>query len=94
MEKFGMIVDFGRKRLMWKNSLWIDVRQTSPNGHYLLNLTDNWKQLRNRLHKPDFSHYPTGVNQAILSIGFGEEIPAIIEDDDTDTETLTKGLTP
>ena len=95
MEKFGMIVDFGRKRLMWKNSLWTDVRQTSPNGHYLLNLMDNWKQLRSKLRRPDFSHYPSGVAHSILTIGFGDQIPAMIDDDDDeDTESLSKGLTP
>ena len=38
MEKFGLIMDFGLKRIKWKDAAWTDVSQKNQNGHYLLNL--------------------------------------------------------
>ena len=33
MEKFGLVVDFGRKRLQWDECHWTQVRQRNAGGH-------------------------------------------------------------
>ena len=34
MEKFGLIMDFGSKKIKWKDTAWTDVSQKNQNGHY------------------------------------------------------------
>ena len=49
MEKFGLVVDYGRKRLQWGDWKWTPVRQKNNTGHYLLNLAEDLNTLRTNL---------------------------------------------
>lgn len=47
MDNFGLVVDFGRKRLQWSgDDEWTRVKQKGNRGHYLLNLAENTEQMR------------------------------------------------
>ena len=88
-----MIVDFGSKRLKWKHGAWTDVFQKRPNGHYLLNLADNLKQLKARMRQPDFAHYPEELDKAILSLGIADEGPSWVEGaDESSDDILSTGV--
>ena len=41
MEKFGLVVDYGRKRLHWNDTQWTNVHQHGGKGHYLLDLAED-----------------------------------------------------
>ena len=68
MEKFGLILDFGRKRLAWTDTQWAEVRQKDAKGHYLLHLIENPDQLRRDLHKPEFSYLPDQISDNVHDI--------------------------
>ena len=68
MEMFGLIIDYGRKRLCWQDTNWTPVRQKDPKGHYLLHLAEDVTMMKKGLVKPDFSHIPQGVETTVLSI--------------------------
>jgi len=61
MEQFGLVVDFGAKRLRWRDSRWTEVRQRNCQGHYLLNLAEDTEHMRTHLHHPDFAYVPPGL---------------------------------
>ena len=71
MEKFGLVIDFGQKRLQWSDGSWTQVRQTHQNGHYLLDLASDPRALRRELRQPTFVDIPdhlTGT-ESLLEIG-------------------------
>ena len=58
MERFGLVVDYGRKRLQWDESRWTQVHQRNGTGHYLLNLAENPAKLRREIHDPSCVDVP------------------------------------
>ena len=41
MEKFGLVIDYGKKRIQWDQNQWTRVHQRKKGGHYLLDLAEN-----------------------------------------------------
>jgi len=94
MEKFGLVIDFGRKRLNWgDNRAWTTVRQKGHQGHYLLDLAEDAQALRKNLRAPQFVYIPEDVDpkQAIL-LNEEEESEDEVADDTTTSQLKT--LTP
>ena len=96
MEKFGLVVDFGKKRLQWDATSWTDVRQKTAHGHYLLNLVENPQALRTEIRTPVFRHVPEAPDY-VLEVGSATGDPAAekndVEDDD-DSDNDHKELKP
>ena len=73
MERFGLVVDYGRKRLQWDDSRWTQVHQRNGTGHYLLNLAENLTKLRKEIHNPSFVDVPEDLrhvpNSSLLEVG-------------------------
>ena len=53
MEHFGLVFEFGKKRLQW-GKVWAPVRQRSGGGRSLLDLREDQPSLRRELRKPAF----------------------------------------
>ncbi len=51
MEHFGLVGDFGKKRLQW-GKVWAPERQHSGGGRYLLDLCEDPTSMRRELRKP------------------------------------------
>jgi len=51
MEKFGLVIVYGRKRLHWDETYWTTVTQRKNGGHYLLNLVEDPTALRKKHSK-------------------------------------------
>ncbi len=51
MEKFGLVVDFGRTRLLWGERRWAKVQQRNAGGHYLLDLAEDPLSVRRELRE-------------------------------------------
>ena len=73
MDKFGLIVDFGRKRLSWTDTDWTEVRQKDCRGHYLLHLAQDVDHLKAHVDRPQFSYIPDYVTDIMLEIDLSME---------------------
>jgi len=58
MERFGLVIDYGKKRLQWTATEWTKVKQRGSKGHYLLDLAEDLAALRRDLTKPSFVYAP------------------------------------
>ena len=90
MEKFGLVVDYGRRRLQWSDSEWTRVRQRNGQGHYLLDLAEDPTGLRAKLRKPDFVDVPLGTpdTTSLLEIGESTGHPVAADVAEEDGELL------
>ena len=52
MERFKLVIDYGRKLVQWSSSEWARVRQRDGKGHYLLDLAEDPVALRRNLRRP------------------------------------------
>ena len=91
MEKFGLVVDFGRKRLQWDEHRWTQVRQRSSGGHYLLDLAEDPTSLRRELRKPSFVYAPDDLqrNGNLLEVG---DATGHMDDEEPEYTDHTKNL--
>ena len=95
MEKFGLVVDYGRNRLQWGDSKWTPVRQKNNTSHYLLNLAEDLNTLRTNLRRPEFQNLPNDVEDALLEMdeeSSGNNLDHNHDDDDTEDDSHTKPL--
>ena len=60
----------------------------------MLNLSTNLKQLKSRLNRPDFNHYPRDIEEAILAIGIDEQTPSLFEEDEEEYDIMSTGPHP
>ena len=77
VEKFGLLIDYGRKRIQFSDGGWTEVKQRNGQGHYLLNLAEDVASMKKKLRKPDFKFAPDGIDDNVLEVA----------EDPTETET-------
>lgn len=96
MEEFGLIVDYGRKRLAWSGSdaNWSRVKQKGCKGHYLLDLADCPEQLRREIRNPAFQYAPFGTPEtsSLMEIGLSTGAGKKREQHDDDDDHVDKGI--
>jgi hypothetical protein len=97
MKKFGLVVDFGRKRLQWDERRWTQARQQNAGGHYLLDLAGDPSSFRREILKPSFVYAPDDLRQSpydsLSEIGEATG-HAREEKPDHPNDTTTKTLAP
>jgi hypothetical protein len=100
MEHFGMLVDFGKKRLQW-DKVWAPVRQRSGGVHYLLDLCKDPSSVGRGLRKLAFAHAPAELSRqgCFLELEDATSDPTTFAtttttDDATTTDKTSKDLTP
>ena len=97
MEHFGMVVDFGNKRLQW-DKVWAPVKKSSGGGHFLLDLCEDPSNMRRELRKPAFAHAPAELSKQgwllELEDATGDPTTTTTTDDTTTTDKYSKDLAP
>lgn len=92
MEKFGLVVDYGRKRLQWDASSWATVRQKKAGGHYLLNLAEDPIAMRKEIRHPTFKNLPDEVMSMDHVLDIEEATGHVSDHNDGDDKNHLKDL--